>query len=293
MKKVFVIILGVCLLAGCALASPGTAGSDELTGFLVTVSLKDGDTVTDLWNEEAAGMEPINLHYLKGQKLYARRIEGDPVRYEFPEGCGLSCFSYDVFADDPNESYRSNTISREIDVRLEYHAGSTTAYRMDAVLYGTEDTNAIIEMNPVYQTPDGEVYVLSDEPASFEVATMDGCSSFLTQEAAADKGYTTYQGSTVKLTIQHVVLPEVYVIIEMDEHNQPLRQIEYAPGDLPETYTPGADAAYLILEAQDGENTVRSVYSPADASDVMDTYYPGQYGLCIKGYTRIQWEGME
>jgi len=23
----------------------------------------------------------------------------------------------------------------------------------------------------------------------------------------------------------------------------------------------------------------------------MDTYYPGEYGLCIKGWTRIDWEG--
>ena len=60
---------------------------------------------------------------------------------------------------------------------------------------------------------------------------------------------------------------------------------------MPEEYVPGADAAYIILEARDGEATTRTVYSPGDEGSVMDTFYPGQYGLCIKGYTRIEWEG--
>lgn len=287
MKKIAAILLVVCLMSGCTLATDIMKGADELTGFLVTVSVKDGDTIVDIWDEEATGMEIISNHNLKGQKLFAKRIEGNPVVYEFPEGCGLSCFSYDVDTEDPGEAYRSNTISPEIDVRLEYHVGTSTAYRMDAVLYGTEDSNAIIAMNPVYQTPEGEVYVLSDEPLSYDVATMDGCSNSLSQESSDGNG------CSVKLTIEHVVLPETYVIIEMDGNNQPLRQSEYVPEAMPETYTPGADAAYLILEARDGADTLRTVYSPGDAEVRMDTYYPGRYGLCIKGYTTIEWEEAE
>jgi hypothetical protein len=281
MKRIFALILAVCMLAGCSLAKPGKAGQDKLTGFFVTVSCRDGDTMVDLWDEEATGMEMISNHYLAGQKLYARRIEGDPVVYEFPEGCGLSCFSYDV--EEGRVPYRSNTISPEIDAHLGFYAGTEMPYRMDAVVYGTRDSDAVICMNPVYQTPDGEVYVLSDKPMSYDVATMDGCSASISQ--------TGEDGCTATLTIRHVVLPENYIIIEMNEENQPLRQAEFAPGELPETYTPGADAAYLILEARAGEDTTRTVYSPGDENTAMDTYRPGQYGLCIKGYTRIEWEG--
>ena len=282
MKRIFALLLAICMLAGCSLAKPGKSGQDKLTGFFVTVSHKDGDTMRDHWDADATGMEMISNHDLAGQKLYARRIEGDPVVYAFPKNCGLSCFSYYV-EEEGREPYRSNTISPEIDAHLGFYAGTEMPYRMDAVVYGTRDSDAVICMNPVYQTPDGEVYVLSDKPMSYDVATMDGCSASISQ--------TGEDGCTATLTIRHVVLPEQYVIIEMNGENQPLRQAEYVPGELPETYTPGADAAYLILEARAGENTTRTVYSPGDESTAMDTYRPGQYGLCIKGYTTIFWEG--
>ena len=96
MKRIFALILAVCMLAGCSLAKPGKSGQDKLTGFFVTVSHKDGDTMRDHWDADATGMEMISNHDLAGQKLYARRMEGDPVVYEFPENCGLSCFSYHV-----------------------------------------------------------------------------------------------------------------------------------------------------------------------------------------------------
>ena len=281
MKRIFALMLAICMLSGCSLAKPGKAGQDKLTGFFVTVSCREGDTMVDIWDEEATGMEMISNHDLAGQKLYARRLEGNPVVYEFPEGCGLSCFSYDV--EEDREPYRSNTISPEIDAHLGFYAGTEMPYRMDAVVYGTRDSDAVICMNPVYQTPDGEIYVLSDKPMSYDVAAMDGCSATISQ--------TGEDGCTATLTIRHVVLPEQYVIIEMNEENQPLRQAEFAPGELPETYAPGSDAAYLILEARAGEGTTRTVYSPGDENTAMDTYCPGQYGLCIKGYTRIEWEG--
>lgn len=282
MKRIFALLLAVCMLSGCSLAKPGKAGQDKLTGFFVTVSCREGDTMVDLWDEEATGMEMISNHYLAGQKLYARRMEGDPVVYEFPEGCGLSCFSYDV-EENGEITYRSDTVSPEIEVTMEYHAGTDLPYRMYAELYGTKDTHALIQMNPVYQTPDGEVYVLSDKPVSYDVATMNGCSNTLSQTI---KDY----GCTATLTIHQVVLPECYVVIEMDENNQPLGRYEFTPETMPGNYFPGPETAYIILESV-GEENVRSVYSPDDSISVMNTYHPGAYGLCIKGYTTIFWEG--
>ncbi len=280
MKKLLAILLAVCLLSGCSLAVPGAVGEDHLTGFFVTVSREVDGTTVEFWDEEATGMKPISYHYLKGRKLYAERIEGDPVTYELPEGCGLSCFGYDVEVNG-EVTYRSNTVSPEIDVTLEYFMGTEIPYRMDAVVYGTGDPELVLTCNPVYQTPDGSVYVLSAEPGSF--ATDAVGSAWTGREARTDG-----KGCAYTLTIERVVLPECYVIIEMSEGHEPLRRSEYAPGALPEVYHPGADAAYLILEARSGEDTVRSAYSPGD--ETMDTYYPGEYGLCIKGYTIIEWE---
>ena len=280
MKRIFALLLAICMLSGCSLAKPGKSGQDKLTGFFVTVSHKDGDTMRDHWDADATGMEMISNHDLAGQKLYARRIEGNPVVYEFPEGCGLSCFSYDV--EEGRVPYRSNTISPEIDAHLGFYAGTEMPYRMEATVYGTKDSDAVICMNPVYQTPDGEIYVLSDKPMSYDVATMDGCSASISQ--------TGEDGCTATLTIHQVVLPELYVVIEMDKNNQPLGRYEFTPETMPGNYFPGPETAYIILESV-GEENVRSIYSPDDSISVMNTYHPGAYGLCIKGYTTIFWEG--
>ena len=66
MKKIIAIMLAMLMLTGCTLAKPGKSGQDKLTGFFVTVSYKDGDTMVDAWDEEAAGMDFISNHYLEG-----------------------------------------------------------------------------------------------------------------------------------------------------------------------------------------------------------------------------------
>ena len=38
MKRIFALLLAICLLSGCSLAKPGKAGQDKLRGFFVTVS---------------------------------------------------------------------------------------------------------------------------------------------------------------------------------------------------------------------------------------------------------------
>lgn len=300
MKKLIAIVLAVCMLSGCSLAleavdGDGIVANHELTGMLLTLSVEDGGTVTDIWDEEVTGMEPLHLFGSEGEKLYAQRIEEEGIiRYEFPEGTGLSCFCYYVFSDVEGESYRTDTTDPELsDVTRHVYVSDGTSNYLEATVYATEDSKVVLFLNPVYQTPEGEVYALGTAPMGSDTASMYGSSQTLEQKTRIQMGEQTSLGGTVKLNIERVVLPEVYIIIEMDESNRPLRQVEYAPGELPETYTPGSDAAYLLLEARDSEDTTRTVYSPGDDSAVMDTFYPGQYGLCIKGYTTIEWEGAE
>ena len=293
MKKLIALILALVMLTGCTLAVPGKAGLDELVGVFVTVSREENGEKVELWDEEAAGIGFISNYTLEGEKFWASRVEGEPDSYAFAQGCGVGVFVYDVY-DENGGSFRSNTCSPEMDVRkMVYYAGDPSRYELEAVIYATADAKLWIQANPVYQTPDGDVYVLSDRPISYKTEGGAGFSAFLSQDAEVERDYTTYSGSTVKLTVEYVVLPEVYVVIEMDGENRVLRQREFAPGELPETYTPGADAAYIILEARAGEDTTRTIYSPGDASAQMDTYYPGGYGLCIKGYTTIDWEGVK
>lgn len=285
MKRILALILMICLLSGCALAVPGRAGRDDLSGFLITMNRQiDGEWV-DVWDEEAAGMKMISNHTLAGQKLYARQADGEHISYEFPEGCGLYSFTY---AEYRNGELRSRSTAASPEVGTEHFAldlGEPLRFDMETVIYATRDTKATIFVNPVYQTADGEVYALSDKPTGYQVLGEDGGFMALLTQGEEDSQ------TRVRVTVKYVVLPESYVVIEMDENDCLLRQSEFAPGELPESYAPGSDAAYLILEARAGADTVRTVHSPGDKEATLDTYYPGQYGFCIKGYTKIEWEG--
>ena len=285
MKKLLTIVLALILLSGCSLATSEKRGEDTMRGFFLTVSMREGDSIVDIWDEEATGMDFISNHYMAGRRLYAEKREGDPIEYVFPEGCGLYGFCFDALDENGEALYRSSDFSPEIDAHVAYHAGSSTACRINATVYGQRGSDVVIAANPIYQTADGELYVQSEEPISLEVGSMDGYKWLQSQERADGEGFA------LELAVESIVLPERYVIIEMSGENQPLRQTEFDPEAMPEEYVPGADAAYIILEARDSEATTRTVYSPGDEGSVMDTFCPGQYGLCIKGYTRIEWEG--
>lgn len=285
MKKLIALLLTLCVLAGCTLATDTQRGRGELVGFFLTISRENPDgTETEIWDQEAAGMGYLSDYTRTGQKLWAKKIgKGKDTTYEFPAGCGLSSFRYDIY-EDGGLSARTNTASPEIEAPVIYHVGDPGMMEMNATVYAPQGMNAVVCMNPVYQLGDGEIYALSDRPIGCVVDGEQGWTTYLNQESGD-------MGAKISVTVEYVILPETYVITEMDARNLPLRQAEFAPGELPECYTPGADAAYLLLEARAGENTTRTVYSPGDQIRAMDTYYPGAYGFCIKGYTKIDWEG--
>ena len=299
MKKLIALLLAVLMLSGCSLAldpkdAEGMVMEHELMGMFLTLTVDNGDgTITDIWDAETAGMEPLHAFPMEGKRLYAQRVEQDGrVQYEFPEGLGLSCFSFYVFSDEEGQSYRDAAVDPELGDchRGTYVSDGITSNTLEVTIYATEDSNVMVHMNPVYQTPEGEVYALGTAPGGWDAATMSGCNKTLTQETRIKMGEETVTGGTVKLCFEKVVLPECYIIIEMSADNTVLKTTEYAPEAMPERYVPSADAAYILLVAA-GEETIRSIYSPADESAVMDTFYPGEYGLCIKGYTKIEWEG--
>lgn len=294
-KRILALLLAAVVLSGCSLAqgtAEGLPENDQLVGMLVALKC-DG---WELWDEEATGMDPLHTYQSEGKKLYAEKIDGDPVGYQFPEGCGLSCFTFLVPETEPEESYWADTVSPELsDVFKGLHMGEGASMEMEATVYVRDDLEfgeLTLYMNPVYYTPAGEVYALGTAPTGICADGLGGSFS-VTQETKIELAENvTTRGGTVKLNIQPVHLPQTYVILEMSESNEVLAQTEHAPEEMPETYVPSAETAYIILEAR-GERVTRTVYSPADDSAQMDCYCPGQYGLCIKGCTTIEWEGVE
>ena len=92
MKKLIALLLAVLMLSGCSLAldpknADGMVMEHELMGMFLTLTVDNGDgTITDIWDAEKAGMEPLHGFPMEGKRLYAQRVEQDGrVQYEFPE----------------------------------------------------------------------------------------------------------------------------------------------------------------------------------------------------------------
>lgn len=314
-KRMFALLLVlVCLISsGCSLASgeseAQTQGTeDQLVGMLITMdhfleSTEDAYIEMPLWNAQTSGMaEPIHYISNEGKRLYAklaeREYEADgetytTQTYEFPEGTGIPYMTFLMLGEEENETYWSYESGPEISggERKINVTDDETAIEISGTIY--VDENAVdlsLYLNPVYQTGSGEVYALGTSPVGFHAVSMSGCSQSISQQISVAIGDVQTSGGSVTLMIEAVKLPEAYVILEMDEDHQLVNQMAYAPDEMPETYAPMADTAYIVVEACSGEEVSRTVYSPDDDSVRIESFYPADFGICIKGYTTIQWE---
>lgn len=310
-KRIFAALLALTMLtsAGCSLATEGTAAglpvNDQLVGMYITME-SETDQIP-AWDAEEMGMEPLHSFQSEGKKLFANRVEtpdttddgvSDPkYSWAFPGDCGMAFATFYESSTDKQGGFWNFISAPEFagGHKGTYVSEEGTRIEMECTLY-VADTVKPGELslfaNPVYQTPDGMLYALGTSPMGSDAATMYGTSQTVSQETEitlADGVKTT--GGTVTLHIETVTLPESYVILEMDAQNQVIRTTEYTPEQMPEEFTPGSDTAYLILENRGAEKTVRTVYSPDDEVAVMDTFSPGRFAICIKGYTHIDWEG--
>ncbi len=298
MKKLIWILVLALTLSGCSLAvgswgNDGLPLEDELVGMLVTLSIQQEDgTITDVWDENAAGMTPIHLFENRGKRLYAERYEKDGMpSFRFPEGCGLECYGFYVFPED-GEAYMDNVVSPELsDVLRTSHVGETgSTHNTEVTLHAKEGTKTVAYLNPVYYTAKGEVYALGNAPMGYDLATMDNCTASITQETSIRRGEGTVNGGTVSLGCKVEMPPVEYWIWERDAEGELVHKTSFLPQTLPEIYKPVPEAAYFELNWNLGGLIGREVYSKG-VDTVMELLEPGRYDLLIVRYAQIEWEG--
>lgn len=317
MKRVLIRILVLCiLLSGCTLAQGDnregeTPVTDQLIGMLITVDCKIGgepDPYEDLpvWNAESSGMaDPLHYASNQGKRLYATlvpeeyEVDGEvftTMTYQFPEGTGIPFMNFLVLGNEEHEPYWSFSDSPEInDVNRHLLVKDDRSHlELSGIIYvDREATDLAFHMNPVYQTPEGEVYALGTFPVGLHAVSMSGCPQTFSQEQETAIGEVETSSGTITLEIQALDLPERYVILEMDSENNVISSSSYTPEEMPREYIPDGDAAYLILESHCDGHITRSVHSPDDETPRIENYRPGNWGILIRGFTSIVWEGSE
>lgn len=316
-KMLVAVFLTMCCLSGCSLAieDAGTATSgDRLVGVFIT------DEALDLFDVEAYFEDHpsvfksneevmINPSGKYVNKLYATIDKNESmdtkdwnISFEGVEG---EYIIQAVWFDEDGEKYYDYLASDAVCDRLTNISGSDEDEDIEVsfTLYtqpGQEDPDIfdfVYYANPIYQTGDGEFYLVGD---NFGIAAMavEGDNRAITysdQITTTEELKTTTEKFSVTVTYQTMYKPNKITLCQMDENHQLIKRDNYEPGKLPEKIQAEKDAAYFMIETEktDGEgktHIMREIYEPTDyEEEQIETFYPLDSGMMSKQRTEILW----
>lgn len=170
----------------------------------------------------------------------------------------------------------------------------TTDIDLSGEVYACGDEHRIFNFYPIYQTPDGRVYLTSG--SSIGVSGDDGgsVSHTLTSDKTESIGGKS-ERVKVKVAITAVShpTPTKFTVAHMDENDTVLKLEEFAPDALPESITPADGAAYLIGMScgfdRDGETAEYDICSRGDDGGLHTFRY--RNGSLTAVEIRVDWKG--
>ncbi|KAF5075089.1 hypothetical protein DSECCO2_174160 [anaerobic digester metagenome] len=314
-------LLIMILLAGCQLAREDGAekSADKLIGAFVTsehINLFDMEGFLND-NGKVSGGEILvegNQQKYNG-RLYATRKdtvetteEGGKytkTTYEFDGIEGTRMFSPTVSEspDDENSYVMSNSDNGVTDFKINIKYGDyAEGMELEGNIYvspsGLENE---IFINPVYQSKDGQVYLVSSVNGYCYSADDMEDGSLYTQ-TIADKVTVNNNGNSkefstsVKVSIAIMKPTAKVAIIQIDKDNKLLKKEEYKPGEVPKELNADSSTEYIIVEStktmKSGETKVeRTIVSKSD--DSLWYFLLNDNRVFVKTYTTIIWNKLE
>ena len=260
------VILAACAISGCSLAVPdaGKSTSDRLIGAFITTeyldlydmdsylsdhasSLADGSSITVGEESKYQGKLQATVDKSQGEDIFSWKIsfgniEGQyllmPVTEAGDGNKSVGNFCSDgISAPFIHYNTRDNGEEREL---------SGTLY-----LLPQKDKEQVYYVNPVYQTSDGEIYVMTGNGYSTGNSNEEGdtMSATLSAENTVTEGKTSKTDQctvTVKFAIQY--RPVRTILYQMDASNKVLKQAAYNPSAVPEILETEPGTAYIMIE---------------------------------------------
>lgn len=170
----------------------------------------------------------------------------------------------------------------------------TTDIDLSGEVYACGDEHRIFNFYPIYQTPDGRVYLTSG--SSIGVSGDDGGSvshSLTSDKTESIGGKSERVKVKVAITAVSHPTPTKFTVAHMDENDTVLKLEEFAPDALPESITPADGAAYLIGTScgfdRDGETAEYDICSRGDDGGLHTFRY--RDGSLTAVEIRVDWKG--
>ena len=285
MKKLIALILAVCMLAGCQLASEEKTEDpyqDKLVGVFVTFEPMELGFDIEGWIEDNGITDGAEISMEESLQYQEKRpVTLSDEGWVVPGHEGISVGRY------WNGEYWTGFSGEGIcEMNSNIAAGDDgDNIKVEGTVYFPADAEVMLCTNPVYQTPEGEFYVIQGNSFHSAVETGSMSQSVKDEKTWTDDGTAYTFCAEFKTTVQGVELAKKVVLVWMDANHRELERAEYDPRELPESIE--ADCAYLIVEEITVANITRTLYQPED--EQITVYYQGDQPWCLPKFTKLLW----
>lgn len=301
-KLIFAItmLLSAAILCGCTLARPdiGTdacISPDRLVGVYVTTDYIDTFDFEAYFSNNASAI--VNGGEISSadasiysDKVYA--VKDESGNYVFPDTKGISYF-FTYECDEIGTYYSSHADAGISDTNTHFNSSETEdSVDLSATVYGIAGQGIqAFYLNPVYQTSDGEVYLLPGNGVSGSTSVGMIMSQTFSEshDVMSDEGEIINQSTSVKIAYSIIEKPLSYTFIEMDASSNEILRREYKIGSVPDEYTADKNTAYIIVETHYSDSTEYAVCQRDDSEQAhIDTFLELEsMGVLYKKYTYV------
>lgn len=244
MTKKILLILVLCLnLFGCQLAKEYQGDKpfeDQLMGVYITFDYIDSLDVEAYLNDHLNNKLSETKDY--SQRIYANYDESYEDFYDFGiDGILFANLSYKENGHDVYRMSGSQYINhKKIDI-------SEKKDSIEGTIYLESDTNTIAYLNPVYKTPENQVYLLSGSGISSndDFKYSSWITETYTTKIANKEEEKTFE---VKVNIEKVIPSDWYLIKQFDEKDQLIHSKRIDLDNIPLKLSKDKLTSYLIIE---------------------------------------------
>lgn len=290
------------LLCSCSLAVPEgntVQQGDRLTGFAVTAGHLDLFDFEGYFNDNASrllngGEISAEESQKYGGRVYAIRGEDGKIEFEGLETAGI--LRYFELDENGEATWICSSFGGISDVK---YSTNVSDEGEESVLEGTlyacvkGDGVASFYLNPVYQTPEGEIYLTSGQGLSFNV--LEGASPSASQHLSESstvidsEGKVKTDGLTVKANYRAISPPESIWLYQYGGDGELLAAERLDTESLPESIEPEETVQFVILETRTaGESApIRELHGRD--SETMTLLLPGEGTLCRSVVLELDW----
>lgn len=291
MHKALLVVLAVLIIitlfGGCQLAveSSETFGEDLLCGVFITLEYLETEQsqesieLSQNWNGN-----PNDMFFLE-TRIYANRYEdrNGIVDYRFDNIEGIRFFEIQV--EDSQTLHRYTSCMADPQIQNIEVQVSNDAFNLTGTIYFDVNYHCSIYTNPVYQTPDGKVYMKQGNGRSYSDLQNEGAKGSTNLSSTTTKTVDGEQSShTVKVEVKmEGVYSNLKVVLkQMDSDDNLIAQEVILKDNIPKLIQVLPDTEYLITEEHctdyQGKKIIKRSILDID-KEILDVRFTGENGI--------------